>query len=244
MTRALLVAALVWLGLQVSILVLMAVEPALARNVVALGVAHALVLGGAVLLASERQDRRAIAAGFNLRSIGFGLLLGVCLKLPADGVRSLVEHLNPTDPDQLQQQLEFLRHDTWWQTFLLFAVIGGSGPLMEEAFYRGFIFRALRRVGSRNHAIGVTTLLFVVAHPSMSDWPSLLLVGLVLGIVRAADGNIWSAVGAHVAFNSATVLAVVLGLQGGDVDGEFPIAAATLSAGLVLGLLTLRLRRT
>lgn len=233
-----------WAGLQVAIIALIALDPSLAHNVVALGLAHAVVLGCATLLASEASERRAMVAGLGLRNVGFGMLVGVCLKLPADWIRTVVERFYPTDPEQLRLQLEFLRHDTWWQTLLLFLVIGGSGPLVEEAFYRGFVFRSVRRVASRTSAVAVSTLLFVTAHPSLADWPSLLLVGLALSTLRATDGNLWSAFGAHAAFNSATVLAVVVGLQGEDVEGEFPVAAAAVSASLAVALLTLRARRT
>lgn len=244
MTRALLIAALAWLGLQVSIIVLVGIRPAWAHNVLALGLTHALVLASAIAMATRPQERSAIVGGFSFGNLGFGLVLGVCLKLPADGIRSIVEHFHRTDPAQLEQQLEFLRHDHWWQVLLLFVVIAGTGPVMEEAFYRGLIFRTLRRVGSLRSAIVVSTLLFVTAHPSFSDWPSLLLVGAVLGALRGNDGNIWSAVGAHAAFNGATVLAVVVGIQGIEAEASFPVGVALVSAGLAAALLTFRFRQT
>jgi membrane protease YdiL (CAAX protease family) len=244
MTRALVIAALTWLGLQLAMAALVGVRPGLGQNISVLGLTHALILGGVTVLATERNERRALVSGFRLRHLGYGAALGLCLKLPADGVRTLVEYWHPTDPEQLRQQLEFLRHDTWWQALLLFVVIGGSGPLFEEIFYRGFIFRTLRRVSSLTNTIWVSSLLFVTAHPSLQDWPSLLLVGLVLGTLRGADGNLWSAVGAHAAFNSATVLAVVAGVQGVDAESEFPILAAAVSAALAAALLTLRAKKT
>jgi membrane protease YdiL (CAAX protease family) len=244
MIRALVVAALAWLGLQVAITALVGLKPSLSSNIAVLGLVHAVVLGGAILLTSERQEASALVAGFRVQHLAYGLIVGLCLKLPADGIRALIEVFYPTDPETLRQQMGLLRHDTWWQSALLLLVIGVSGPLMEELFYRGLIFRTLRRVSSQTRAIVVSSLLFVCAHPSLADWPSLLLVGLVLGFLRATDGNLWSAVGAHAAFNSATVLAVVAGVQGAESDGSFPVAAAVLSAGLTAVLLTLRFRRT
>jgi membrane protease YdiL (CAAX protease family) len=243
-TRALVIAALTWLGLQIAITLIVGLKPGFGQNIVVLGLTHALVLGGATYLATQRQERMALVGGFRFSQLGYGALLGLCLKLPADGIRTLVEYWHPTAPEQLRQQLEFLRHDTWLQSLLLFVVIGGSGPLVEEIFYRGLIFRTLRKVSSRTSTLWVSSLLFVTAHPSLQDWPSLLLVGLVLGSLRAADGNLWSAVGAHATFNCATVLAVVAGVQGTEAEPNFPVVAAAASAALAAALLTLRARHT
>lgn len=244
MIRVVVVAILTWLALQVVVGVLVGLDPASGHDIVVLGITHALVLGGATFVATSRQDHRALLSGFGWHNVAYGLALGVCLKLPMDGIRVLVEHYHPTDPEVLRQQELLLRHDTWPRVVALFFVLGGSGPLAEELFYRGYVFRALRQVSSRVSTIAWCTLLFVVAHPSVSDWPSLVLVGGVLSALRAFDGNLWSALGAHAALNSATVLAVVVGLQGPEVGGEFPVAAALVSASLAAALLTVRFKRT
>lgn len=243
MIRVLVVAILTWLILQVGVGVLVGLNPALGHDIVVLGLTHALVLGGATWLATPPLEQRAIVSGFSWGSVAFGVVLGVCLKLPMDGIRVLMEHYRPTDPEVLRQQELFLRHDTWPRVVALFLVLGGTGPLAEELFYRGYVFRTLRQVSSQVSTIAWCTLLFVVAHPSISDWPSLVLIGGVLSALRALDDNLWSALGAHAALNSATVLAVVMGLQGPEVDGDFPFVAALASAALAAALLTFRFKR-
>jgi len=88
------------------------------------------------------------------------------------------------------------------------------GPLMEELFFRGFLYPVVaRRFGV---AIGIlaTSVAFGLIHAAQLAfaWGLVLivfLVGLVLTIVRARTGSVGASFVVHVAYNSTLV---VLGL--------------------------------
>lgn len=219
-----------WLVLQVASGLFVLLRPQASTDVVALGAIHALVLGGAVLLmgpglfgsdpttsvesgAVQAWQRVCGLDGPRSWVLGFGALLGLLIKLPAEAIRALVEVKFPTSDRELMAVWSLLRHETWWQAAALFIVVGFTGPLLEEVFYRGVLFARLERGVGGLGAWLVSSALFAVSHPSVRDWPSLLFVGLLLGNLRRTGKTIWASLGAHVAFNCSTLLAVVSGVQ-------------------------------
>lgn len=247
-----------WLLLQVVIGASVTIWPRTATDIVSLGLLHALVLGGAVFVVGwphvSRPDsgelgprllawQRVVALNDpRAHVLGLGALAGVIAKLPADALRGAVELRFPTDELELVQQWSLLKHDTWWQAATLFIVIGFTGPLLEEVFYRGVLFERLGRGLGAWGAWLVSSAVFAVSHPSPRDWPSLLLVGLVLGDLRRVAGSIWPSLGAHVAFNCSTLLAVIWGAQSQTNEYGFQWWLVA-GASLLLGALLILVRR-
>jgi membrane protease YdiL (CAAX protease family) len=173
------------------------------------------------------------------RALGLGALVGLLAKVPADALRSVVELRFPTNEMELVQQWSLLKHDTWWQAAALFVVIGLTGPLLEELFYRGVLVERVSRGLGEIGAWLLTSAIFAVSHPSIRDWPSLLFVGLVLGDLRRVGGSIWASLGAHIAFNCTTLLAVVSGAQNQTSEVVMDWWLAAGASGLLAGLLIL-----
>jgi membrane protease YdiL (CAAX protease family) len=103
-----------------------------------------------------------------------------------------------------------------------------SAGIVEELFFRGFL---QPRVG-----IGVSTLLFVLAHLSY-DQPFLLVGVSILSLVFAAlvwwRQNVWPAIAAHFLFDAVQLLILIPWLlhqwpSGGKALG--PLAGALLAA--------------
>ena len=84
------------------------------------------------------------------------------------------------------------------------------GPLMEELFFRGFLYPVVaRRFGAVTGVIG-TSIGFGLIHAAQLAfaWGLVLiifLVGVVLTIVRAKTGSVGSSFVVHVAYNSTLV---------------------------------------
>jgi hypothetical protein len=68
------------------------------------------------------------------------------------------------------------------QAALFFVVGGVIGPIAEEVFFRGLLYRSLRRWGAATAVLG-TTLLFALLHPGAAGIPVIQLIG---GVVFAA----------------------------------------------------------
>jgi hypothetical protein len=89
----------------------------------------------------------------------------------------------------------------------LLAVFGITlAPLMEELFFRGFLYHALERRIGVAASVFVTSLLFAFIHASQlaSSWGPLLLiflVGVTLTLVRVRTGSVASSFLLHAGYN-------------------------------------------
>jgi membrane protease YdiL (CAAX protease family) len=205
----------VWLGLQTLLGLVHSAFRSNALNLLVLGAAEALVLGGATFgLALQRgPSRRRVNVDFSLLGVGssplhvvaIAVLLGIFVHPMASAVRELVERLYPTSSTEIEQKLALLRHEGPLDVVTLFLVIGGIGPLVEELFYRGVLFTRVRYSRGSLTASWLCTLGFVFTHGDVRDWPSLALVSTLLTWLRARTDSIWASVAAHAGFNCSTL---------------------------------------
>jgi membrane protease YdiL (CAAX protease family) len=94
---------------------------------------------------------------------------------------------------------------SWPSGALAFAALGMAVPLSEELFFRGFVFGALRPLGTLAAAIG-TMVLFSAAHAQQAwgNWGALLsvtLTGVLLTSLRAVTGSTLVPAVAHLLYN-------------------------------------------
>jgi membrane protease YdiL (CAAX protease family) len=87
------------------------------------------------------------------------------------------------------------------------------GPLMEELFFRGFLYPVLARRFGMGTGISVTALGFGLMHASQYgySWASVLLiflVGMVLGVVRARTDSVAAGFLVHMAYNGTIAVAM------------------------------------
>jgi membrane protease YdiL (CAAX protease family) len=91
---------------------------------------------------------------------------------------------------------------------LLICVIG---PIVEEAFFRGVLWKEFRAMSiSEPGVLGVTSLLFVMAHASLSLSTNihLLFMGISLGFIRYFSGSIWLGILFHMAMNAIVLFSI------------------------------------
>ena len=108
----------------------------------------------------------------------------------------------------------------------LWLVLGGFvvsvQPIAEELIFRGMLFPALRAAQGTWGAIVISSLLYALFHQMLYSYPTSfggmwwytltepLLVGLVLGGVRAATGSTTAAIISHVGVGVFALLKVIL----------------------------------
>jgi uncharacterized protein len=106
-----------------------------------------------------------------------------------------------------------------WSMLLIAAFSVTLGPLMEELFFRAFLYPVLaRRVGAVA-GIGMTAAGFALMHAAQYgySWASVLLimiVGLVLGAVRERQNSVAAGFLVHVAYNGTIVLIMLAATNG------------------------------
>lgn len=93
------------------------------------------------------------------------------------------------------------------------------GPLMEELFFRGFLYQVLRRPFGVATAILGTAIPFGLLHAAQYgySWASVLLVtlvGVVLATVRERKQSLAASFLVHVAYNSVIVVILFIGTDG------------------------------
>ena len=115
--------------------------------------------------------------------------------------------------------------------YLLAIIAVSLGPLMEELFFRGFMYPVLARRMGAAWAIALTALPFGLIHLPQYGWAwgaalVIVLVGVVCGIVRAQTGSVGASFLVHVGYNGTQMLIAVVVTQG---FRHMPKALAQLS---------------
>jgi uncharacterized protein len=95
---------------------------------------------------------------------------------------------------------------------LFFATAAVAAPLFEEFLFRGFLLPSLTRYLPTWGAIGMSGLIFGVAHLSLSEIVPLTTLGIILGIVYVRTRNLLAPMLLHSLWNSSTLVSLyVLG---------------------------------
>ena len=87
-------------------------------------------------------------------------------------------------------------------------------PLVEETFFRGFVFGGLRRYGFFWAAL-ISGLLFSAAHLSLGGLIPLALVGMLFAWSYSRTGSLWTNIYAHLIFNLVSFVALTVIVQSG-----------------------------
>ncbi|GAB4458701.1 MAG: type II CAAX endopeptidase family protein [Elainellaceae cyanobacterium] len=94
--------------------------------------------------------------------------------------------------------------------FLFTAAV--AAPIFEETLFRGFLLPSLTRYVPVWGAIALSSLLFAVAHLSLSEVAPLTTLGAVLGIVYTRSRNLLAPILLHSLWNAITMIGLfVLG---------------------------------
>jgi uncharacterized protein len=98
---------------------------------------------------------------------------------------------------------------------VVFVIVVFVAPLCEEIVYRGLLWGAVERLGAyRWWALGITTVVFALAHFELSRTPLLLVVAIPLAVARLYTGRLPASIVAHSVNNLLPGIALVLMLLG------------------------------
>jgi membrane protease YdiL (CAAX protease family) len=192
----------------------------------------------AMLLVHEPGQPISRVLGFRRTSIWLLLLalcLGIALQVPLDFVSGYTHKLFPLPEEARADMEQFFDVSTLQRKVALFVAAGIVGPVVEEIFFRGGIFRSLRRTHPAGLTLVGVSLLFAGAHHDAGNALSDFLGGLAMGYVRMTSGSIWPAILVHAAFNStALVLLVRYGPEGTPLNSAGVVTCVALIAALTV----------
>ncbi|MCC6645779.1 MAG: CPBP family intramembrane metalloprotease [Polyangiaceae bacterium] len=162
-------------------------------------------------------------------------LIGCAMLLPAAWIDDRIEQLFPRSAEEAAARAEALSLATLPRKIAFAVAAMGLGPVSEDLFFRGAMFRATRRTEAAAMTVASSALAFAIFHVDARMFPIALLGGLVLGVLRLRTGSVLASTTAHVAYNGV----ITLGLLGGRlrIDSAGPphaLAAAGLAATLAL----------
>ena len=145
--------------------------------------------------------KKAIIQGIRgwLTIVPFVLLVSVIMN-------NLIENQNGSNP-----LLEIvLNNNNYLSFFLLFLTTTLLAPLFEEIIFRGILLPTLARDFGIILGILISAFIFALAHLSLGEMPPLFVLGIGLGITRAASGSLLSSVIMHSLWNGLTFLNLFL----------------------------------
>ncbi len=115
-------------------------------------------------------------------------------------MNNLIDNQNGSNP-----LLEIvLNNNNYFAFIILFITTTVLAPLFEEIIFRGILLPILSRDFGIILGILVSSLIFALAHLSISEMPPLLVLGIGLGITRIASGSLLSSVFMHSLWNGLT----------------------------------------
>lgn len=101
-----------------------------------------------------------------------------------------------------------------WALFIFLITASLAAPIFEEIMFRGFLLPSLTRYIPVWGAIGLSGLIFAIAHLSLAEVLPLTVLGIVLGFVYAKSRNLLASILLHSLWNSGTLFSLFI-LGGG-----------------------------
>jgi uncharacterized protein len=170
----------------------------------------ALIAVAVVLVRSRGTGSLRSDLGFAVRpgDIVLGAAVGVVTQLVFIKLLYLgLDALGLVRYDEIDEEARKLTDPAeGWLVVALVAVVTIGAPIVEELFYRGLMLRAFQARISEVLSIGMTAIIFALAHFQRVQFAGLLLFGVVLGYLTFRTRRLGPAIFAHAAFNLVTLI--------------------------------------
>ncbi|MCB0193056.1 MAG: CPBP family intramembrane metalloprotease [Anaerolineae bacterium] len=107
---------------------------------------------------------------------------------------------------QIQPDITPMFDDTGFPVILLF---GGAivAPIIEEIFFRGFVFAGLRKQWDWKKAALASAALFAMAHVIPTSILPIFILGIIFAFLYHVSGSVWPAILMHMLTNTLALSA-------------------------------------
>lgn len=192
------------------------------------------------LYAPERSIRDFL--GIRSTHVGFyplALLLGVAVQVPANALYDLITRRFPTVTEHDDSLFEDLSKGRLSRVVAI-VVLAVAGPFVEEVFFRGALFRPLRKRYDAAGVVLATSVYFAASHLEWQMIAPIAIVGLSLGVLRSASGSLVPSFLMHGAFNGVTLYSLLTrGPSEGADTSPIPLKISIAGSAVTLVLLVL-----
>lgn len=147
--------------------------------------------------------------------IGAGVLAGFAGILVAGGIAAAVDAILEAvrgAPVKPPQQIELQADPSGALLFLLGLSVIVLAPIAEEIFFRGMLYKGLRRWATPVTAIVLSAVIFSLVHILPLVLLPIFALGLMLAWLVEKRTGLWAAIAAHMTFNAVNF--AVLALDG------------------------------
>lgn len=168
---------------------------------------------GTPLLARYRGLSWPEQIGWRMRPVDvpLGIAVGLLLQLVVLPLLyiPILEVFEDIDVEEPARELVGMAAAPWEVAALVLMTVIAA-PVTEEVFFRGLLQGALRDRFGPVRAVAVSSLAFAAVHFQVVQFPALLVIGIVHGLLVLATRRIGAALWSHSAFNAVTVIALSL----------------------------------
>jgi len=171
----------------------------------------------ALYFVARRYGHRLDAIGLSLKNTWKNILTGVMGYIAALPILAcvlfstmwVIEATGYNPPVQPVVEM-FLNQDSAKILIYMTVFVSIFGPLAEEIFFRGFMYKALRgRFGVKLSLI-VVAALFALLHADIVAFAPILVLGITLGFLYERTGSLIASFTVHIMHNTATISIVFL----------------------------------
>jgi membrane protease YdiL (CAAX protease family) len=101
---------------------------------------------------------------------------------------------------------------SWWGLLLMLPLGGVAVPMAEELFFRGLLFRWLRRRLAVAPSAVLSAVVFGLVHGQLEVGIGAFLVGVVLAYAYERSGSLWPSIIIHAVQNSVSIVLMFLSI--------------------------------
>ena len=120
-----------------------------------------------------------------------------------------VERSSYEIPEGLQSSYEVIAGQYTHEFFAVLLSVCLISPIIEELFFRGVLWRLVRRFSDVTCAFFVTSIAFAFAHVDPLHIVGVFPIGLYIGYLRLRSNSIFPSILAHVLNNSLVCFAIM-----------------------------------
>jgi membrane protease YdiL (CAAX protease family) len=135
---------------------------------------------------------------------------GVALYPALDVIDDFINKRFPISADETERLDKLMQAATIRERVVLGVSLVVALPLFEELFYRGALFRGLRRARPEGLAVLTSAAFYAMSRGDLRGLPTAFVLGLFVGWLRGRSGSIAPSIAAHAAYNALPLVPIVL----------------------------------